>query len=303
MAAKQVSILYILVAVGFICDKTGLYKEKAARMTNDLLFYIITPAVIIQAFLSVESTSENIKKLLLAIGFGTILQIIGGVVAAVVFRNKKDPDTCIYKFASAYGNVGYMALPLAGAILGAEGVFYCSAVVMIFNIFSFTHGIYVMAGSEAKFDWKKLIINPGTIAVIIGLPLFLAGVQLPEILSKPVDYVASLNTPLAMIIFGTYLSGTDLKTIFSDKKIYVVALIKLIVLPLAMLGVFKLFGIGATMVAALIISSSAPSANNTVMFSAKYDKDVGTASKLVAMVSFMSIITMPFMIALGQYLC
>ena len=42
-AAKQVFILYVLVLLGFICDRTKIYTEKAARLTNDLLFYIVTP--------------------------------------------------------------------------------------------------------------------------------------------------------------------------------------------------------------------------------------------------------------------
>lgn len=299
IAAKQVSILYILVAVGFVCDKVGLFKEKTARLSNDLLFYIITPAVIITAFMSMDNTPENYKKLLLAFIFGAAIQIVGALIALPFFRDKSKSDNCIYKFASNYGNVGYMALPLANAVLGAEGVFYCSVVVMVFNISSFTHGIMVMTG-EKTFNLKKLILNPGTIAVLLGLPLFIFGVRLPEIIDTPLDYLASLNTPLAMIFFGTYLANTDLKTMFSDKRIYLTAFLKLIVLPLCMLGLFKIFGITGVLVPALILSSSAPSANNTVMFAAKYDKDAPCASKVVAMVSFISIVTMPVMIALGQ---
>lgn len=299
IAAKQVGILYILVAVGFICDKTGLFKEKTARLSNDLLFYIITPAVIITAFMSMDNTPENYKKLFLALVFAVALQIIGALITMPFFRDKSKEDNCIYKFASNYGNVGYMALPLANAVLGAEGVFYCSVVVMVFNIFSFTHGIRLMTGSSG-FDWKKLILNPGTIAVLIGLPLFIFGVKLPEILQIPVDYLASLNTPLAMIFFGTYLANTDLKTMLKDKRIYLTALLKLIVLPLCMLGLFKICGITGALVPAMILSSSAPSANNTVMFAAKYNKDAPCASKVVAVVSFISIVTMPVMIALGQ---
>lgn len=299
IAAKQVSILYIIVAVGFICDKVGLYKEKTARLSNDLLFYIITPAVIITAFLSMDNSAENYKKLLLAFAFAVVLQIVGALISLPFFRDKSKEDNCIYKFASNYGNVGYMALPLANAVLGAEGVFYCSVVVMVFNVFSFTHGIKIMTGGKS-FDAKKLLFNPGTIAVLIGLPLFIFGVKLPEIVQTPVDYLASLNTPIAMIFFGTYLANTDLKTMFSDKRVYLTALLKLIVLPLCMLGIFKLCGVTGALVPALILSSSAPSANNTVMFAAKYDKDAPCASKVVALVSFMSIITMPVMIALGQ---
>ena len=72
IAAKQVGILYIIVAVGFICDKTGLFKEKTARLSNDLLFYIITPAVIVTAFMSMDNTPENYKKLLLAFVFAVV---------------------------------------------------------------------------------------------------------------------------------------------------------------------------------------------------------------------------------------
>ncbi len=299
IAAKQVGILYILVAVGFICDKTGLFKEKTARLSNDLLFYIITPAVIVNAFMSMDNTAENYKKLLLAFVFAVVLQLVGALIAMPFFRDKTKEDSCIYKFASNYGNVGYMALPLANAVLGAEGVFYCSVVVMVFNVFSFTHGIKIMTGGK-NFEPKKLFFNPGTIAVLIGLPLFIFGVRLPEIIQTPIDYMASLNTPLAMVFFGTYLANTDLKTMFNDKRIYLTALLKLIVLPLCMLGIFKVFGITGVLVPALILSSSAPSANNTVMFAAKYDKDAPCASKVVAIVSFISIVTMPVMIALGQ---
>lgn len=299
IAAKQVGILYIIVAVGFICDKTGLFKEKTARLSNDLLFYIITPAVIVTAFLTMDNSAENYKKLLLAFVFAVVLQVVGAIIALPFFRDKSKKYNCIYKFASNYGNVGYMALPLANAVLGAEGVFYCSVVVMVFNVFSFTHGIKVMTGGKG-FDAKKLLLNPGTIAVLIGLPLFIFGIKLPEIVRTPVDYLASLNTPIAMIFFGTYLANTDLKTMFSDKRVYLTALLKLIVLPLCMLGIFKICGITGALVPAIILSSSAPSANNTVMFAAKYDKDAPCASKVVALVSFMSIITMPVMIALGQ---
>ena len=67
-----------------------------------------------------------------------------------------------------------------------------------------------------------------------------------------------------------------------------------------MITIYKLMGLSGTLLVALAISSCAPSANNTVMFSAKYDKDTRLASQLVATVSFISIITMPLIIAAVQ---
>ncbi len=304
IASEQVAILYILVAVGAIADKAGIYTEKVAKSCTDLLFYIITPAVIIESFLSLEYNAETAKSLFIAMGCGFILHIVSAAISALVFNRCPADRRCIYKYSCAYGNCGYMALPLAGAVLGNEGVFYCSAVIISFQVFSFTHGIYTITkgkeGEKIKFDFKKLILNPGVISVIIGLPLFLLSVQLPEIIAKPMSYIASLNTPVAMLIFGTYIANTNFKSIFKDWRIFAVSLVKLIILPLLLISAFRFAGITGSLLVALSISAGAPTANNTVMFAAKYDRNTGLASQTVAVVSFISIITLPVMIALAQ---
>ena len=298
-AATQVAILYIIVFAGFVCDKGKIFTEKTARKLIDLLLYIMTPCMIVNSFLDMECTAETIKMFFISLGVAFATHFIAIALNLPFFRKKNYTDP-VYKYASIYGNVGFMALPLAQAVLGAEGVFYCASGVIAFNIITFTHGVKVMSGDEFKLNFKKLIFNPGVISVIIGLPLFLLKIKLPSVLSQPVDMVGSMTTPTAMLIFGTYLSNTDLKSIFVDKKIYLVALLKLIVLPLLCLGVYRLCGITGTLLAASAITASVPSANNTFMFATKYNKDAFVASKTVALVSFISIITMPVVIAIAQ---
>ncbi|MGN0574169.1 MAG: AEC family transporter [Acutalibacteraceae bacterium] len=304
VAGEQVAILYILVAIGAIADKTGIYTEKVAKSCTDLLFYIITPAVIIESFFSLDYSPDTAKSLFTAMACGLVLHIVSATISSLVFNSCHADKSCIYKYACAYGNCGYMALPLAQAVLGSEGVFYCSAVIISFQIFSFTHGIYVMnkgrEGAKVTFGIKQLILNPGVLSVIVGLPLFLLSVKLPNIISSPIHYIASLNTPVAMLIFGTYIANTQFKTVFKDWRIFCVALVKLIILPLVLMTGFRLVGIKGSLLAALTISAGAPTANNTVMFAAKYDRNTGLASQTVAVVSFISIITLPVMIALAQ---
>lgn len=300
IAAQQVGILYIIVLVGVICDKLGLFTEKTGKACTDLLFYIITPAVIINSFITQEFTKESATKLLIAVGCGFLLHLIAIAINTPLFSKGNRDENCVYKYAAIYGNVGYMTLPLTQAILGDEGVFYCAGVVMAFNVVAFTHGVYMMDSSKSKFDFKKLVLNPGVISVIIGLPIYLLKINLPELVSKPIDYIASTQTPVAMLIFGTFLANTKIKDIFRHKKMFLVALSKLIVLPAVMFLIYRLMGLSGTLLVALCISSCAPSANNTVMFAAKYDKDTGLASQVVAAVSFMSVITMPLIIAAVQ---
>ncbi len=297
--AQQVFILYILIAVGFFADKAGLYTEKASKLNTDLLFYIVTPLVIVNSFMSIDNSPENLKNFGVAALLGVAIHVIGMLLIVPLFRKTDKSKAGIYRYACMYGNCGYMALPLAQAVLGAEGTFYCSAIIMVFNIFSFTHGIYIIGAQKGGFDFKKLLINPGTIGVSIGLPLYLLGVELPTVIATPINSLAVLNTPLAMLIFGTYIAHTDLKTMFTDKNIYLVGIVKLIAIPLIMIAGFKLFNIPTVLATAVAVSASAPCANNTVIFAGKYNLDTGTASKTVALVSFFSIITMPIMIALA----
>lgn len=302
-AAMQVAILYIIVAVGFICDRVGLYTEKAARLTNDLLFYIVTPAIIVQSFTSIVYTPESLRNLLLSFLGGTVLHVAAILISFPFFRKGDKRTSNVYKFACVYGNVGYMALPLAAAVLGDEGVFFCSGVLIPFNIFAFTHGVHLMSstsGSKTKFNVKSLFFNPGVISVVIGMPLFLLHVTLPRIVAEPVSYIASLNTPLAMLMFGTYLSKTNLRKMFFRKETYFVAFLKLIVLPAVMLVGLKLLQIPSVLCTALLISASAPTANNTVMFATKYGNDTAAASQTIAVVSFLSVLTMPLFIAAAQ---
>ena len=65
--AQQVLILYILITVGFVADKLGIYTEKASRLNTNLLFYIVTPMVIVNSFISMDNSPEHIKGLGLAI--------------------------------------------------------------------------------------------------------------------------------------------------------------------------------------------------------------------------------------------
>ena len=300
-AGQQVLILYIMVLVGFIADKMKFFTENTARKSNDLRFYVITPCVIINSFLTTTFSTETIGGFLFAVLCSVFAHVVGIILSLPLFNKKGSPDSSIFKYACIYGNVGYMALPLANAVLGETGVFYCSGAVIVFNTLCFTHGIWLMnKGNKVKFSVKSVFLNPGVISVAIGLPLFLFSVELPDVVRQPIELISNMNTPLAMLIFGTYLANTDLKTMFKIKEQYLIMLVRLIAVPLIVFGFCRLMNFPALLTTACIISASAPSAANTVMFAAKYDKDTAVASKVVALVSFASVITLPMMIALTK---
>ncbi len=299
-AATNVAVLYIMVAVGYVSDKVGIFTEETAKKVVTFLLYVVATCTLINSFIKIDATPDTVGKFFTAFGLAVATHLIAIFINIFTFRNKQDDKNPVYKFASIYGNVAFMALPLAQAVLGDEGVLYCAGGAVVFNLLTFTHGVKLMSRQGEKLSIKKVLINPGVIAVVVGLPIFLSGIEVPYLISQPIESLAALNSPVAMLVFGTYLSRTDLKSMLLDKKIYLTAVMKLLVLPLICIGVYYLCGLRGAVLTAAIITASVPSANNTFMFSSIYGRDAATASKTVALVSFISILTMPVMIAITQ---
>lgn len=304
----QVLTLAVMIGVGFASDKIGFYTEKAARLGNNLLFYVITPCVIINSFLSVEYTPANAGGFFISFACAAALHVVGMLLLLVLFKKGDKDRNAVFRYACMYSNMGYMGLPLSRAVMEAVGsnahmgTFYCSAAVACFNIFAFTHGIFVMSGDGKKFDLKKLILNPGAISVLIGLPLFIFDVKLPSVLATPISSIGSMNTPLAMMMLGTYLANANIKDALSEKKVYITAFIKLLALPIALIGLFRLCGVCGDILIVASVFVSAPTATNTAMFAAKFNKDTALASQVCGFSTLLSIFTMPLCVALAVML-
>ncbi|MCL2195682.1 MAG: AEC family transporter [Oscillospiraceae bacterium] len=308
---RQLVMLYLIVAVGVLAERMKWFPENVAKRCAQLLMYVVAPCIIVRSFLVMEYSPEILRNLGIALLGGLLLHGLGIAITWHAFRGKKHPDTDpVLHYGSIYGNNGYMGLPLAQAMVGDIGVFYVSIVVLTFSMFAFTHGQFVMSGGAVrnpsagskgitKFEWKKLLLNAATIAVLVGFPLFLFRVPVPEIIRWPIDNIAAMNTPLAMLMFGTFLSRTNFNSMLRNKKVLLAGVIKLFVTPSIVLAALLALRADRTLLHALMIPAAAPSANNTVVFAALHDKDAGYAAQVVSLISLVSIITMPTMIALA----
>lgn len=300
--ATQVLILYLIAGIGFVTDKVGLFKKADAKRLIDLLFNVILPIAVIHTFMTMEYSKEHIKGILIAFVCAFATHLFGVGVALITFRKRSLKEQGIYHYAIILSNAAFLALPLAKSVIGNEGIFYCSVYVAVFNMVAFTLGIYEISGHEAKIDLKKLVLNPGSISVLIGLPLYFLQLDIPHFISYPMEIVGNCNSPLAMIVFGTFLANSSFKNMFAKKEIYFVSFLRLVLIPLCMLGIFYVCGVRGSLLVAMIISASAPTATNTAMYAAKYENDTALGSEIAAQSSVLSIITMPVVVALASVL-
>lgn len=299
--SQQVLILFILIAVGYVCGKTKLINETGSKVMTDVVLYFVTPCVIIDAFQREFNVNMLIKLVVSAVCSALIL-LFSIIVAQLLFKKQNPDKASIYKFATVFSNCGFMSLPLQQALLGDEGVFFGATFVAMFNIYVWSYGLITMKGKTEKGATLKVLLNPGIIGTIIGIVLFLCSVTLPVIIAQPVSYLAGLNTPVPMLIIGFYLSKADLRKAFTDVWSYVSMGLRLVVLPLVTLFVLLLCGIDGVLLVSLIISVASPVAAITTMMSAKYGRDTELSVSIVSASTLISLVTMPLVVGFSQYL-
>lgn len=299
MIAQQVLVLFVLIAVGFLCGKKGILTDSSSHHITDIVLYVVTPCVMISAFQR-EFTLDLLGKIFIAAICASLI-IAGSIaVAKIVFRNKNEARSKVLQFAVIFSNCGFMSLPLQKAVLGDDGWFYGSIFVAVFNLFVWTYGLVSMSGDKKLLSIKKLVFNPGLVGVIIAIILFVCRIHLPYIISQPVEYLADLNTPLPMLVIGFYLSKADLKKAFTDVSTYIAMAVRLIVIPVAATFIMALFKVDSVIIIAFVIASAAPTAATTTMFAAKFNRDAELSVSVVASTTLVSIITMPLVVALAQ---
>lgn len=297
--SQQVLILFIIILVGFFCTKAKFFTKDAIGSISKFVLFLVTPCVIIESF-NREFDSTMLKGLGLASVAALGAHLFNIFIATVCIKEKDESKRCVLRFASVFSNCGYMALPLQNALLGSTGVFYGAVYIAVFNLINWTYGLSIMGGKAEKLSLKKVFVNPGVIGLFVGLILFLTPFKLPSIISSVVKNFSALNTPLPMIVIGYYLAGITTLTFLKDKKIILVLCLRLILLPLAILGVLSLLGLRGVLLTSLVISSSAPVAANLIMFSTMYKRDTQLASALVSISTIFAIITMPILVTLSM---
>lgn len=298
---SKVAVILILILIGCFITKRGMLTERGASEITTVLIKLVTPCVIVNSFIGTEGELD-ISLLAMAMALPAIWQLIGVGLSFLVFRKEPQERQKVLRFAMIFSNTGFMGIPLVQGIVGSKGVIYASFGVVVFNVLCWTYGYSMMSGG-ARLNLKTVLLNPGVVGLAIGLPIYFLKLQLPEIVAEPLGYIADLNTPLAMLVIGTYIAKADLYSFVSDLSVYKVSFLRLLAVPAIMLGVLMLLRPEKDLFMATIVQAATPVAANTVLFAVQYKRDSELASKLVAVSTVLSIITIPALTVIAQALC
>lgn len=302
---NQVFIMFLLILVGFFLYKIKMISDSTNRQLTSIVLYVVTPALIIKTY-QMNYDAAQAKNMLLGFLLSSI-SIVAAILFSHILRYKSKKESLeTERFGVIFTNCGFMAIPLMEALFGSIGVFYCNTYLTMFNLILWTYGIKLMNHKQEPKKKKSIkeslkpFLTPTMISIVVGLMMYFFGIKLPSPFKKATDFIANMNTPLAMMVSGVYIAQSNLLAAIKKLRVYYVAIIKCFLLPVLIMSMFKLFPLDNMLLTTILISSSCPTAATTMLLASKFERDVETASNIFTMTTLMCIISLPIVIYFAQ---
>ena len=290
---KQIVLMFIYMMIGFLLYKKKFVTKQGSKELGLILLYVILPVVIVKAYL-VTFSAELLRGLALSFAASLLVLLLSMLLSRVVFRSRYP----IEQFSSAFSNAGFIGIPLVEMTFNDSlAVFYVSSFVALLNILQWTYGIVVMTGKKDSIAPKKITTNPIVISFLLGIILFFLPVELPEVLNSAVTAISSMNAPVAMIILGTYLAQMKLRELFTDRMVYLCALMRLVVIPLATAVILALIPGNEMLKMSVLIVAATPVGSNVAIFAQMEDMDYTQAVKDICLSTLLCIVTIPLVVS------
>ena len=307
--------LVLLAVPGFILAKCKILPEKASETVSVIVLYVAQTLLVVMSFQNKEYTSELGLNMLYVAGLAVLIHFIMFTLLHFVFIKKSAEDKIrVVKFASVFSNCGFMGFPFLQSlftdpVICSETLIYGAVIISVFNILTWTVGVYIMTGDIKRVSAKKIFLNPVIIGVIVGFLLFIVlkkpvlsymtegsvGYKITDKIVSSLNKIADMVTPLSMIVIGIKLANVDFKKLFLDKLAYLSTFIKLVFMPLISTLAVAFLPIDSTIKYTIFFLLAMPSATSTVLFSVRFGKESDFASVCVLLSTMLSIITIPLM--------
>jgi len=317
-----VGIFFVMMTPGVILKKTKLAPDGLGKGLSNLVLYIAQPALILRSYLR-SFDKDILVNMIYVLVFSVITHAIFTLAAMLAFKKSPDGIRRMLRFSVIFSNAAFMGMPLIESVIGAEALIYASIYNITFNAWLWTLGVHICTANrdvdgdgiddadklrkKGAVSPAKVLLHPTMLAAAIGLVCFFLSLdpganykELPvysRFIVEVLDGLKALVAPLSMVVLGLRLAEIDIKGFFKEKDLYVCLALRHVILPAAVFAVMRVcaifLDIHIDVITSTLIMAAAPVATSATMFAEKYDCDSAYVSKVVAVSTILSIITMP----------
>ena len=305
---QQMVIIFILIGIGMILFRRGMLSEVGSKQISGLIINVTNPALLICSALE-DGPKASLAELGIAlVSYAAIFAVLiaVGFLIPHLLRAPKNSHY-VYQMLSIFGNVGFIGIPLASAVLGSESLIYVSIFNLLFNLLVYTFGISVLEKAAASQDGEKAplsgkapsqgrlqkLVNAGTISAVATIVFYLGNFRVPVIVSSTLTYAGRATTLLSMLVLGVSVAQMAPKEIFSHPKLYAFTLLRQILVPVGCILLMRRFVENKLILNTMLLMVAVPAANMPLMLAKQMDMDADAISQGIILTTVLSLVTVP----------
>lgn len=294
----EMFVLYLISIIGFIAKKKGALSKEANKVITDLILYLTLPALIIYS-LDIPFSVDLIVEFFWLLSMSIYVLGLSCVVALMLRKRStlSNDQKTVYESLIIFGNQGFIGFAIIFILFSQQGIVYLTMFNIFYLIVIWTYGIFLFTKTKELIDFKKIFLNPGIVATVIGLIILFTPMFLPEFISKTLQYIGQMTVPLSMILIGSlvaHLTITDMINVIKNRYLWLVALFKLLIFPLTIL-LFIVFSVPFSLIVIAVIVAGMPSAPTISLYAQKYGGDAFFAASGVFLTTVLCLLTVPLL--------
>lgn len=292
--------LFALLALGYFLNKRKILDTHINGGISSLMVNATNPALILSSISATgNSDQSDVMRLIL---FGALFYALLVLLAFLLVRLLRVPNQkrSTVQLLLVFSNTGFMAIPVVQTLYGDIAVFYCTILNLPFNFLIYSYGVYLLSkssGSGKKLSFRQFL-SPGIIASALALLIYFTGFRIPTVINNTFSFLGNITPPLSMLLLGSVLAEYPLSSMWQDKRINLLLLIKLLLLPFLALFLTSLFFTDPVIIGVTTLTFAMPCASMCVMLCKEYKGDSRTASVGVVFSTLLSLITIPIIFLL-----
>lgn len=298
----QMLMLFAMMLTGYVIWKKEWFDENAYQKLSKIVVNILNPILVIYGVVGKDSKGDPnlVLQNLAFVALFYIILILAGLLFVKIFRPAKSEQR-LYRLMTIFPNVGFMGIPVISGIFGQESMIYIVLYMLGYNLILYTYGIVLArkaaedAGAVTKKEgsqWKR-ILNPGMIASVAAVMIFLLKVSLPVPVVSFCDYMGNATIPLSMMLIGMSIAKADLKRIFSNGRIYAYTIFKMLVIPILMTVLLRPFSVDPVVFGVFILQLSMPAGSIVTLIARESGADETLCTNGIVLTTLASILTIP----------
>ena len=299
----------LLIVLGFITAKLDWVRPAAVKDLTNLVFYILTPALLFRTMASVKLGELDFSPILvyfLAVGLvfvGTMLVFGFNTLAAA------------RALAHTFSNNVMIGIPLMGLVYGAPGLVTLFTLISVHALVLLTSATIVFelaAARQAGRDGaprslgrtlvqavKHSILHPIPLPILAGVLFAQTGLPLPQVVDQPLQLMGQALGPVSLLLVGITLAYGKVGS-FAWPAVRI-AVVKTMVHPAILLGCAWLLGLRGVPIAAMALAAALPVGANVFLFTQRYQVAEGEVTASIALSTAMALLTLPVVLLVLEH--